>query len=55
MKILQSLVVIAMVIATVLVMFIMTAAIAGWVTPDHAFVLIPYIGGMLLSGWAFDF
>ena len=55
MKILQAIVAIAMTISTLLIMFIMTATISGWVAPEFAFTLIPYIGGMLISGWAFDY
>ena len=50
MKMIRSLIIATLIISTLLIMFICGAAIAGYVAPEFAFALLPYIGMVIILG-----
>jgi len=50
MKIVRALILTMLIASTFLVMFICGAAIAGYVAPEFAFVLLPYVGMAIIIG-----
>jgi len=50
MKIVRALILTTLIASTFLVMFICGAAIAGYAAPEFAFVLLPYVGMVIIIG-----
>jgi hypothetical protein len=50
MKIVRALILTTLIVSTLLIMFICGAAIAGYVAPEFAFALLPYVGMVIILG-----